>query len=65
MSQMEKVIRVFKSQVEANKADKEFYHSLTPKQRLDLLSELRARYSPYSDELTQGFKRVCRVVKRK
>ena len=61
---MKRVIRIFKSYAEAENADKDFYQSLTPKQRIDLLLELRARYSPYSHELTKGFKRVYRIVKR-
>jgi hypothetical protein len=59
---MEKTIRVFKSFEEAEAVDKEYYHSLSPAQRVEILLILRDQYSPYDDELTQGFERVCRIT---
>jgi hypothetical protein len=59
---MEKTVRVFKSFDEAEEADTEYYRSLSPAQRLDILLILRDQYSPYDDELTQGFERVCRII---
>jgi len=61
---MEKTIQVFNSFEEAEKADKEYYRSLTPAQRIEMLLILRDQYRPYSNELTEGFKRVYRVIKR-
>lgn len=55
-------VKVFSSYEEAEAADKKFYRSLSPSQRLEILMFLRAQYSPYSNELTEGFERVCRVV---
>jgi hypothetical protein len=56
--------RVFSSFEEADAADREYYHSLSPAQRLEILLLLRQQCSPYSDELTEGFERVCRVAER-
>ena len=56
--------RVFSSFAEAEAADKEFYRSLSPAQRIQILLMLREYYSPYDDELTKGFTRVCRIVER-
>ena len=43
---MQKVVRVFKSFAEADKADREFYKSLSPSQSLDILLTLIGRYRP-------------------
>ena len=61
---MEKTIRVFRSFAEAVEADKKYYRSLSPNQRIALLLILRDQYRPYSNELTEGFKRVYRIIKR-
>jgi len=55
---------VFSSFEEADAADKEYYRSLSPAQRIEILLTLRDLYSPYDDELTKGFKRVCRIIER-
>lgn len=57
-------LRVFSSFEEAEAADKEYYHSLSPAQRMEILFILRDQYSPYDDEFTYGFKRVCRIVEQ-
>jgi hypothetical protein len=61
---MKKTIEVFRSFTEANEADKKYYRSLSPNERVALLLLLREQYRPYSDELTEGFKRVYRITKR-
>jgi len=61
---VEKPIKIFRSFAEAEEADKEFYNSLTPADRIQILLLLRDRYRPYGDELTETFIRVCRVIKR-
>ena len=58
---MEKVARKFRSFAEADKADREFYQSLLPEQRLEMLCELIA--TSYPDEIKQRLERVCRVIK--
>ncbi len=59
MDRMEKVVRVFKSFEEAERADREYYRSLTPQQRLDILLELVERGNR---DAPQRFERVCRVT---
>jgi hypothetical protein len=59
---MERAVQVFKSFEEAEKADESYYRSLSPRERIELLLTLREQFSPYSDELTKGFERICRVV---
>ena len=61
---MKKSIEVFNSFAEAEKADKKYYRSLSPNERIAFLLILRDQYRPYSNELTEGFKRVYRVIKR-
>jgi hypothetical protein len=61
MEPVEKVIRVFKSFEEAEEADREYYRSLTPKQRLDILFTLIERWGAFG----QRSKRTRRVVQRK
>ena len=58
---MENVARKFSSFAESDQADREYYRSLTPKQRLDILFELVARAQ--TDETGQEFARVYRIVK--
>jgi hypothetical protein len=64
MSCMDKTIQVFNSFEEAEKANKEYYRSLTPSQRIERLLMLRDQFRPYSNELTEGFKRVYRIIER-
>ncbi|MGO8837054.1 MAG: hypothetical protein ACLQAH_06065 [Limisphaerales bacterium] len=58
---MEKVARIFRSFAEADQADFEYYQSLTPELRLDILGELITLAQP--DETKQRFERVCRIIK--
>ena len=61
---MEKVVRIFHSQEEADEADREFYRSLTPQQRMDIFVELQENTWPWGNGAEQGLARVYRVVKR-
>jgi hypothetical protein len=58
---VEKVARKFRSFAEVDKSDREFYQSLLPEQRLEMLYDLIA--SSYPDEIKQRLERVCRVIK--
>jgi hypothetical protein len=60
---MEKTMRFFKSFAEAEEADKKFYQSLTPAQRIEILLILRSRYQS-TDATRERLKRVCRIIKR-
>ena len=61
---MKRTVIVHKSFAAAAAADKAYYKSLTPAERIRLLLELRNQYHPYSNEAAAGFKRVYRIVKR-
>ena len=58
---MEIVARKFSSFAESDRADREYYHSLTPEQRLDILFDMIA--AAYPDAVNQRLERVCRIVK--
>lgn len=59
---MQKTIRVLRTMEEAEQADREYYASLSPQEKLDLVFELSAR--AFDVEPTKRLDRVCRVVKR-
>ena len=60
---MEKIARTFDSHLAADAADRAYYRSLSPAQRLNILLDLiNAQRS--NDETSQRLARVCRVVKR-
>lgn len=58
---MDKVMRKFSSHRQSAEADRKYYLSLTPPERLAVQLELIARAQTYG--LEQGFARVHRVVK--
>ena len=58
---VERVASQFHSFAEADKADFEYYQSLTPEQRLEIFGELIARARPEGTD--QRIERVCRIVK--
>ena len=57
----EKDVRIFRSHEEADKADREYYRSLTPEERIKIVLELRN----LDPRINDGFARVCRVIRRK
>ena len=59
---MEKVARKFRSFAESEVADKAFYHSLTPKQRMEIFFQINAQARTHESD--QRLERICRVVKR-
>jgi hypothetical protein len=58
---MDKIAQKFRSHRDSETAGRDYYRSLTPQQRLDLLLDLIAQTQP--DENKQGFARVYRVAK--
>lgn len=58
--EMAMVIQIFRSHEEAEAADRRFYASLTPGERVDMLIEMVNQ----SGEAAERFERVCRVVPR-
>jgi hypothetical protein len=61
---MDKVVAVFNSFAESDEADKNYYRSLSPEQRLQILLPLNRRW-PTNDNAptSQGFERVYRIFK--
>ena len=60
---MERRAKVYSSFEEEEKATREYYLSLTPQERLDILLELMEQSRDPNDEASQGFERVYRVAK--
>ena len=61
--EMERKIEIYKSFAEAKEADKKYYHSLTPAQRIEIMLRLQNMYRPYGDERAEKFVRVLSIVK--
>ena len=59
---MRDVLRVFSSFREAEEADRAFYASLSPQERLEMLLDLVARQRESMGEAAQRLERVYRVV---
>ena len=59
---MERIIRVFDTHDEADQADRDFYASLSPQERVDMLLEMVARYRESFGEAGERFERVYRVI---
>jgi hypothetical protein len=60
---MDRVALKFDSHEEAARADREYYLSLTPEQRVDIVLELVARQGDQTGATRKGLERVCRIVK--
>ena len=58
---MEKVVRIFRSHQEADEADREYFRSLTPQQRLEIFLDLLWR-GRNGDEAAERLERVYRIV---
>ncbi|HEX4773655.1 MAG TPA: hypothetical protein VH351_22675 [Bryobacteraceae bacterium] len=58
---MKDVVRVFESFDAAEADDREERARMTPEQRAEIFFQLRERSHP--DAFTQGFTRICRVLK--
>ena len=59
---MQGEMRTFSSFAQAEEADMEFYASLSPQERLDILLDLIARHRESFGETAERFERVYRVV---
>jgi len=59
---MRNKLRVFSSFEEADEADHQYYASLSPQERLDVLLELVARHRESMGEAAERFERVYRVT---
>jgi hypothetical protein len=61
-SVVDKTVCVFDSQAAADRADREYYASLTPNQRLVILLDLIATHREALGETAERFERVHRVA---
>jgi hypothetical protein len=61
---METVVKKFANAAEAERAERDYYHSLTGLQRMEIFFDLLAQGRADDDETAQGFPRVYRIVKR-
>ena len=61
---MERTVRKFSSHAEADRADREYYLSLTPEQRMEIFLQILETHREAAGESAKGFERVCRIVKR-
>ena len=59
---MDRVVAKFSSFQEAERADREYYRSLTPQQRLDLLLELNEAFRKEGDAASERLERVYRIT---
>jgi hypothetical protein len=59
---MDRVVQVFRSFDEADRADDQFYAELSPEERLSILLELVERHRGALGEAADRFERVHRVV---
>ena len=62
---MKRVIKIFNSFEEAENSEVEYWKSLEPRKKLEILEEIRLRYMELTGEGKQGFKRVYRIIKQK
>ncbi len=60
-----RIVRVFDSHAEAEKAEFEYWLGMTPQQRLDAVGECVREYLRLRNEPEQGFQRVYRVLEQK
>lgn len=59
---MERVLRVFSSMADAERADEEYYASLTPTERVDVLLDLVEQHRRSLGAAAERFERVCLVT---
>jgi hypothetical protein len=60
---VERTIAIFRSFAEADEAEAEYYASLSPRERVDLLLDMIQRYTESSGEAANRLERVYRIVK--
>jgi hypothetical protein len=63
MEGVRKTAAKFSSFEEADRADREQYRAMTPQQRLELLSRLRALQHGFGDATAPRLERVLRIIK--
>ena len=62
---MEKIIKIYDSQEQAEEEEHKYYASLTPDKRVEILLDLISNYaSTYYDGFTERLQRVHRIIDR-
>lgn len=61
---MERVAQIFRSFKDADRADEDYYASLSPQERLDIQLALIERYRSSLGQAAKRFERVHRVIER-
>ena len=64
MEEQDRAVRVFRSFEEQEAWTVQYYHNLSPEERLDLIQHLRELYYEFKNESRKGFQRVYRIVKQ-
>lgn len=59
---MERVAQIFTSFADADRADEEYYATLAPSERVEILLALVERYRSSFGEAAERFERVCHVA---
>jgi hypothetical protein len=59
---MDKIGEKFASLSDADRAEDEYYKSLTPNERVDILLQLIAQYGHLFDGTSEGFVRVFKLT---
>lgn len=59
---MHKTLKIYSSHDEADRADRDYYASLTPEARVQVLLDLVAQHREATGNASEGLARVCRVV---
>jgi hypothetical protein len=59
---VEKVVRIFKSFEEADRADREYRMSLTPDERVSIAVTLMGQSRIFYDDPPERLERVCRAI---
>jgi hypothetical protein len=63
MTLMQKNVVIHRSFEESDQADREYYRSLTPQQRLAILLELNRQWAGKTDGTPDRLERVYRIIK--
>ncbi len=59
---MDRILRTFDQFADADEADWQFYESLSPQERLNMLLEIIAQTVESSGEATERLERIYRVI---
>jgi len=61
---VDRTARIFTNFEDAERADEDYYASLSPNERVEVLLAIVEQYRSSLGESAERFERVCRIVKR-